>query len=365
MADSSATAGLRYVDPPTNRNLLINGAMQVSQRSASVTGITSGGYYTADRWNLNLGALGTWTQSVEADAPTGSGLARSLKVLCTTADAAPASNDTMVVQQALEGQDLQSIKKGTASAEQVTLSFWVKSNVTGTYVTRLSDADNTRNVCASYTINASATWEQKTITFPADTTGVFDNNNAASLYVQWWLGAGSNRTTGTLATTWESVTTANIAVGQTNLAAAQDNYWQITGVQLETGPVATPFEFEPYEATLRKCQRYYYRMTSPGTSYNIGVAYTQGATRARIMIPFPTTMRTAPASLDTTGTAGDYAVLHGGTTITTCSAVPASNGPTRDVGALDWDVASGLTTGDACLVRFVDADGYLGWSAEL
>ena len=241
------------------RNLVINGDMQVAQRGTSTASITTTGYYTADRWSQSISSLGTWTQSVENDAPTGSGFRKSLKMLCTTADASPASTDYTFLTQKFEGQNLQQIKKGTASAEQLTVSFWVKANVTGTYIVELEDIDNSRQVSKSYTVNASATWEYKTLTFPADTTGAFDNDNAASLELILWLGAGSGVTSGTLNTTWNSVTAANRVVGQTNLASATNNYWQITGVQLEVGDTATPFEFKPYEQDLKECQRYFLR----------------------------------------------------------------------------------------------------------
>ena len=239
------------------RNLVINGAMQIAQRSSSVASITAGGYNTADRWRTLLNTQGTWTQSVENDAPTGSGFRKSLKMLCTTADASPAAGDYVAIDSLFEGQNLQHIKKGTSAAEQLTVSFWVKSNVTGTYIFNISDQDNNRQVSKSYTINASGTWEYKTITFPADTTGALDNDNARSLDIRFWLGAGSNTTSGTLATTWQSYTEANTAVGQVNLASAINNYWQVTGVQLEVGDTATPFEFKPFDKDLEECRRYY------------------------------------------------------------------------------------------------------------
>jgi hypothetical protein len=276
--------------------------MQVAQRSTSVTGITGNGYNTADRWTLTLSGLGTWTQSVEADGPTGSGLTKSLKMLCTTADNSPAAGDVLRVETYLEGQDLQRIKKGTSAAEQVTLSFWVKSNVTGTYVAFVYDEDGNRVCAQSYSVSASATWEKKSITLPADTTGALNNDNGRSLFVSFVLGAGSNFTSGTLQTTWGTYSAANTAVGQTNLAAATNNYWQVTGVQLETGPVATPFEFEPFEATLRKCQRYYQKSynpdVNPGTSTTVGLVgmFTQ-ATQSYHFMPHRTlapNMRATP-----------------------------------------------------------------------
>lgn len=287
--------------PAPNRSLLYNGAMQVSQRGTSTTSITTGGYYTADRWNLGLLTQGTWTQDIQNDAPTGSGFRRSWRVLCTTADAAPAAGDQIYVEQLLEGQDLQRVRKGTSSAQKLTLSFWVKSNVTGTYVAMLYDNDNTRHVCATYSISASATWEKKTITFPADTTGSLDNDNALSLLVRFWLGAGSNTTSGTLATTWASYTAANAAVGQTNLAAATNNYWQVTGVQLEVGDVATDFEFKSYGQELRECQRYYY-LHATGQDEQIGFAGYETATQITCCVSFPVEMRTDPTLTVTTGT---------------------------------------------------------------
>lgn len=242
---------------PNGRNLLYNGAMQVAQRGTSKTGITSTGYYTADRWRTLASGAGTWTQTVEADGPTGSGFTKSLKMECTSANASLDAGDYVIIEQRLEGQDLQALKKGTSSAESITLSFWVKSNVTGTYVVQFGDLDNSRAIAATYTVSSSGTWEKKTITFAGDTTGAFDNDNAASLYMRHWLTAGSNFTSGSLATSWQSTTDANLAVGQVNASASTSNYWQITGVQLEAGTVATAFEHKAYGTELAECQRYY------------------------------------------------------------------------------------------------------------
>lgn len=284
------------------RNLLYNGAMQVHQRGTSTASITAGGYYTADRWSATLSSLGTWTQSVENDAPTGSGFRKSLRMLCTTADASPAAGDHLVMEQTLEGQDVQLIKKGTSSAEQITLSFWVKSNVTGTYIAFLQDLDNNRSVSQTYTVSASGTWEQKTITFPADTTGALDNDNAGSLMVRFVLGAGSNWTSGTRNGTWASLVLANLAQGQTaNVAAAINNYWQVTGVQMNVGAVAAPFEFKNIGRDLRECQRYYEKSydvdTAPNTNTNNGLVYVSGSTDTNgqmfVYVPFKVEKRSS------------------------------------------------------------------------
>ena len=300
------TSGISGALPTPNRNLLYNGAMQVAQRGTSTASITSSGYYTADRWQTILTSLGTWTQSVENDAPAGSGLRKSLKMLCTTADAAPAASDVMTVRQSLEGQDIQRIAKGTASAQQLTLSFWVKSNVTGTFIARLEDTDNNRSVAASYTISASATWEKKSVTFPADTTGSLDNDNNQSLLVDFFLGAGSTYTTGTLSTSWTANASAVLAVGQTNLAAATNNYWQVTGVQLEVGDAATDFEFKSYGQELAECQRYYWQFVSDAADFQHSAISGATSTMSFANTPTPVSMRAIPTSVISTGTAGNY-----------------------------------------------------------
>jgi len=239
-----------------NRNLVINGDMQVAQRGTSTASITTADYYAADRFRFIPSAMGTWTVSQESDAPTGSGFAKSLKLLCTTADASPAAGDYVRLEQRIEGQNLQQVKKGSSAAEQLTISFWVKTNKTGTYIVEINDDTNNRSVSKSYTINTSATWEKQTITFPADTTGTIANDNAMGLRVIFWQGVGTDYSSGTLGTTWATLTNANRAVGQTNLAAATSNYWQVTGIQLEVGDTATPFEFKPYAQDLLECMRY-------------------------------------------------------------------------------------------------------------
>jgi len=287
------------IERSRDRNVIINGAMQIAQRGTSTASITAAGYYTADRWSTTCTTIGTWTQSIENDAPTGSGFRNSLKMLCTTADASPTGLDEVRVNQFIEGQNVQQFLKGTASAKPFALSFWVKSNVTGTYIVELRDNTNTRQVSASYTISASATWEKKIIIFPADTTGAFSNDNNVGLRLIMFLGAGTDLTSGTLNTTWTTQVNANRAVGQTNLASATNNYWQVTGVQLEPGSVATPFEFEDYGTTLAKCQRYYFRFSGGNNETiapHIGSVHT--AAVALWAFAHPVAMRSAASSIE-------------------------------------------------------------------
>jgi len=243
------------------RNLIINGDMRIAQRSTSVAGVTANGYYTVDRWFSvcsPTSGIGTWTDEQSTDVPAGQGFTHSLKRTCTTADASPASTDIAQILQNIEGQNMVSLKKGTANAESATLSFWVKSNKTGTYTVEWRDSDNNRQICASYIISSADTWEKKTITFAGDTVSPFVYDNSSCGNISFNLAAGSAFTSGTLATSWASRNIANLAVGQTvNLADAVNNYINITGIQLEVGEEATTFEHRPYDMELQRCMRYY------------------------------------------------------------------------------------------------------------
>jgi len=244
-----------------SKNIIINGDMSIAQRGTSVSTLASSGYYTVDRFKFQATSAGVWTMSQDTDVPTGQGFAKSLKMDCTSTDAV-SGNDLLIIRQYIEGQNLQYLKKGTANAQSLTASFWVKSNKTGTYILELFDTDNTRQISKSYTIDSADTWEKKTILIPADTTGAFGNDNGGSLIVSFWLAAGSDYTSGTLSTTWTASTTANRAVGQINLADSTSNEFYITGVQLEAGTTASEFEFLPYDVNLQRCLRYFQKLDS-------------------------------------------------------------------------------------------------------
>lgn len=288
------------------KNLIINGGMDLAQRGTTFTGNTASNYMV-DRFTQSInGAMGTWTNGQSTEVPTAQGFSKSLIMDCTTADASPATADFVRVQQHIEGQNLQYLKKGTANAESLTASFWVKSNKTGTYIAELEDRDNTRYVSQSYTISSANTWEKKTVTFPGDTTGAFDNDNAESLRLNFWLGGGATWTSGTLSTTWHT-TNANRAVGQVNLADSTSNEWYITGVQLEAGTSASDFEFLPVDVNLNRCLRYYYHVAEGTNKHiSIGAMYTSSYLVAEIQ--FPVLMRTAPSLIQVTGT--DYYVFY-------------------------------------------------------
>ena len=243
----------------SNRNLIINGSQIIAQRATSATAKTASGYYTCDRWQQLISSAGTWTFTQDTSVPSGEGFAYSYKWDCTTADGSLASGDYLIHRQNIEGQNLQQLSYGVSGAKSVTLSFWVKSNKTGTYVCELRKGDDSKHIGRTYVISSANTWEYKTVTFSGDTAAALVNTNATGIKVHFWLAAGSSYTSGTLPTSWASNTAANQAVGQTvNLADSTSNEWLITGVQLEIGEQATAFEHsESYGETLAKCQRYY------------------------------------------------------------------------------------------------------------
>ena len=239
-----------------NKNLLINGGMHIWQRNTSAS-VSSDIFATVDRWQNGIGGLGVFTVSRSTDVPAAQGFGYSCKYDCTTADASPAAGDYAVHYQKIEGYNLQHLLKGTSSAKKVTVSFWVKSNKTGTYILDLFDNDNSRHISKAYTIDTASTWEKKEITFEGDTSGAIDNDNSASLNINWWLGSGSNHTSGTLATSWATRVQANVAPGQVNLADSASNEWYMTGCQVEIGEQATGFEFESPDTVIEKCMRYF------------------------------------------------------------------------------------------------------------
>ena len=263
-ADAMTVAGENVTPHTGRRNLLYNGAMQVAQRGTSTSSIAvaPSNYYTADRWlTRNNPQIGVWTQSIESDAPSGSGFVKSLKMLCTTAESSPSATDLLALQQRIEGQDVQHVKKGTSNAESLTVTFWVKSNVTGTFIASIEDPNTPRYYSKSYTISVADTWEKKTIVFPPDTTGTVPNNTSPGLNLWLMLAAGGDYTSGSPNTAWAGFVAGDFAAGQTNLASAVNNYWQVTGVQLELGDKATPFEHRSYGEELALCQRYFERVS--------------------------------------------------------------------------------------------------------
>ena len=355
----------------TATTLIINGDMQIAQRGTSQAGITVDGYYTMDRFLMGVNNIGTWTQSQSTDTPTGQGFTSSLKLDCTTANASPTTTNNLAIMQRFEGKNLQMLKKGTSDAESVTVSFWVKSAKTGTYILELRDADNVRIICKAYTIDSANTWEKKVISFAGDTTGTLTNDNNLSFHVRWWLSAGSTFTTGTLATSWEASTNANRAVGQVNLADSTSNNWYITGVQLEVGTFDAnsipAFQFEDVGTSLMRCMRYTQCFGGNNNKETFCSGGCNTTTIQTMLIEHKTEMRTTPSV--SVSALNDFQVVvpSGFATATTSISLATDNsGPTASTITTNTTSQSASQVGRYCNLRCVDVtNGKLTLSAEL
>jgi|5_EtaG_2_1085323.scaffolds.fasta_scaffold44878_3 hypothetical protein len=251
------------------RNIVINGGMQVAQRATTSgtggVGSANGVFPTVDRFSIFAGnTAGRATMTQEADGP--SGFANCIKLDCTTADTSIAADEFFGLRTRFEGQDLQQFKKGTSDAEKITVSFYVKGNASATYQLELKDQDNTRVNPQTFAVTTS--WSRVILTFNADTSGTFDDDNAVSMTLSFWLHAGSTYTSGTFTSnTWASQTQANrVNSSNTSFFDSTDRTFFITGVQMEVGSKATPFEHRSFGEELQLCQRYFEK------SYNAGTA---------------------------------------------------------------------------------------------
>ena len=287
---------------PTNQNLshrnkLINGAMQVNQRGfvGPITNVgASANTFTLDRWKIFVqNSTARFTVSQDSESPDGFG--GSMKIDCTTTDTSLASTDEVYLEQRLEGQDLQEFAKGTSSAKQYTLSFYAKTNKTGTYIVNLLSRDNTAGmVSASYTVS-NTNWNRYVVTFPADTNSnrKDNNDNGEALRVLWWFVAGSAVNSGTLNTSWGNLSDTGRATGQLNFADSTSNTFYLSGCQLEVGPVATPFEHLTYAEEFRRCARYCYQWIDD-QQLGFGQVYS-GSGYVKIFPPIPVNMRAKPS----------------------------------------------------------------------
>ena len=369
ITDSSVTSAkvASGVLQPNFRNIIINGDMSQAQRTTSASSLTSSGYHALDRFNNGINSQGTWTISQDTTVPTGQGFAKSLKYDCTTADGSPASGDYVWLEQKIEGQNLQYLKKGTSSAESVTISFWVYATKTGTNILELLDKDNTRHICQSYTISSSDTWEKKEITFAGDTTGAFNNDNAESASLLFWLGAGSNYTSGSLATSWASFSgaAANRAVGQVNHADSTSNNFYITGIQMESGTAASDFEFLPVDVNINRCQRYFERTTAVGASdnyVNFASGVVQNSSYCTYCFLWKTKKRANPTM---SSTAASTFLNENGASYPAGSSISFSQ-INKTSSQCDLNSSSGITLGRGCLMKSNGTnDAYIDASSEL
>ena len=354
----------------SNRNLIINGAMQVAQRSTSETAQHTSGYITCDRFNLNFVNEDELRLTVTQEADGPSGFANSLKLQTTTAESAVAADEELRVIYKTEAQDLQSLGFGTSAAKKFTVSFYVKSTVAATYGFNVYQSDSNEVFGQAYTINSANTWERKTITVDANTSNAINDDNGIGLQLNWFLMAGSNFTSGSNSS-WETFAAAKHAVGHTaNAVATTTNAtWQITGVQLEVGEQATPFEHRSFGDEYQRCLRYYYRSPAPNGGLGANETFPcignmDGTQTGAYMIQFPIPMRAAPSAIEQSGTASDYSIRV--TSDANGTSVPTAGGFTSENAIINLvSSGAGFTSGNACFLRAESTDAFLAFSAEL
>mgnify|MGYP001418475872 CR=1 FL=1 len=351
------------------RNIIINGAMQVAQRATSATGLGSNGstYNTLDRFiNVLNGTAGRFTQTQTADGP--SGFANCLKIDVTTADTSIASGEYYILAHYLEGQDVQQIKKGTSDAEKVTVSFYVKGNASATYTLELEDADNNRRNSQTFAVTTS--WNRVVLTFNADTTGTLDDDNARSFNVNFWLHAGSDFTGGTFSNnSWGTDTNTRVSSSQTSIFDSTDRTFFLTGLQMEVGSQATPFEHRSFGEELALCRRYYYQLGNvqlPASSSppygRVGQGQAISGTVGRVPFFFPQAMRAIP-----TAEVNNIQIGNGATgAINLTDAGIDTNTDSPDGVTIDFTVSSGLTSGQGCQAfQGNNSAGFVAFKAEL
>jgi hypothetical protein len=353
------------ISPQTGfKNRIINGGMTIDQRNAgaSVTPTVDAQYGSCDRWSYFLSQASKFSVQQNAGAVTPPvGFSNYLGVTSLSAYSV-LSGDSFNVLQKIEGFNTSDFAWGTANAQTVSLSFWVRSSLTGTFGGAITNGSFNRSYPFTYTISAANTWEQKTVTIAGDTSGTWATNNAIGVVVQFGLGAGATRS-GT-AGAWAGSYFAS-ATGATSVVGTNGATFYITGVQLEKSSTATPFEFRSIGTELALCQRYYYKITN--TTNPITLAGFAGSTvTSSVSNQLPVPMRVAPSAVEQTGTASNYRVVGGGATTTVCSAVPAFSSATTETTRTNFTVASGLVAYNASIGSPASGvTAFLAWSAEL
>jgi hypothetical protein len=356
--------------PPNSmgfRNRIINGDMRIDQRNAGAsvaTTTTAAGVYTLDRWAYQVSAASKFTVQQNAGSVTPpAGFTNYLGCTSTSAYTV-ATNDYFTIQQRLEGYNTSDLAWGTANAQTVTISFWVRSSLTGTFGGAVRNSSGGRYYLFSYTISAANTWEYKTVTVAGDTTGTYQTTNSVAFEVWWSLGAGSglSGTAGSWSTTNQTQPTGSTSVVGTNGAT-----WYITGVQLEAGTVASPFERRDYGRELMLCLRYYWKLYTAGGTAPIASGNAETTTRGFINLTLPQPMRTAPTCDISSLT---HLALRGGGSNIQCTAgsfAPSVSSAMATIigGEFDTASATGASTGGCVKMLFNNAAGWIAASAEL
>ena len=344
------------------RNRIINGDMRVDQRNSGteVNPAVSGDYYL-DRWLVAASAASKFKIGQNAGAVTPPTGYTSYLGLTSLSAYTVGVAETFNVRQQIEGLNVSDLAWGTASATTVTLSFWVRSSLTGTFGGSLRNNAATRAYPFTYTISVANTWEQKTVTIAGDTSGTWLTTNGIGINLNFGLGSGA--TVSGTAGAWASANYTS-ATGATSVVGTNGATLYITGVQLEVGTVATPFERQIYSNQFAQCQRYFTQFGGTTSNDNVASGQAFSTTGALASVRFLVAMRTIP-TLDTF-TASNWSVMSGAGALTACTAVTLAGGQTSVYGTqLSCTVASGLTLGQGSCFLANTVNARLPFNAEL
>jgi hypothetical protein len=341
------------------RNRIINGAMVIDQRNAGASVTATSSNYTLDRWRVTASQTSKFTVQQNAGSVTPpSGYTNYLGVTSSSAYSV-VSSDYFTMTQFIEGYNVADLGFGASGASSVTMSFWVRSSLTGTFGGSLSNSAESRAYPFSYTISSANTWEQKSITITGDTSGTWLTTSGRGFEVNFGLGCGStySGTAGAWASSWSGQPTGTVSVVGTNGAT-----FYITGVQLEKGSTATSFDYRPYGTELQLCQRYYIKYGGQTVYQRWGAGVCNSTTNVQTMTSFPVPMRTAP-----TASASTVAIYDpSGAGIAAISAITQDTGNSTTLNVPIDNTTSGMTQ-----FRYVVAltnnstSGYMQFSAEL
>ena len=347
----------------SNRNIIINGAMTVSQRATSGSFTGGGNIYPAlDRFKAIANSSMTVNTTISQTADSPDGLGYCLKVL-VNASQTPTGSENFTIRYSGEEQDIKRFGYGTSACKQATISFSVKSNKTGLYSLQVYLGNNSPNIIVTYTINSANTWERKTITLPTYTTSfTHPSDNARGLMMDFHLSDGPDDIVST--TGWSTGSTlAKAATGQVNLLDATNNYWQMTNLQFEVGNIATSYEHRSFGDELARCQRYFYRITGDsGERVGIGGCCVNSI-EFRMNVTFPVTMRALP-TISGTGTAQMDAATDSANF--NCDNVTIESAPSGIIHSLGLQaVTSGMVGGQGGNLRFRSNGSSISFSAEI
>jgi len=342
------------------RNRIINGDMRIDQRNAGASVTPTSGQYLVDRFYYQATQTSKATAQQNAGAVTPPSGFTNYQGITSSSAYSVISSDYFLIRQAIEGYNVSDLAWGTANAATVTLSFWVRSSLTGTFGGAFTNTTGTRWYPFSYTISVANTWEQKTITVAGDTSGTWTMGNSAGIQISFNLGAGTTYSGTAGAWTGSTILAPTGAVSVVGTSGAT---WYVTGVQLEVGTVATPFERQIYNAQLAQCQRYYWKII-PANGVRFSLGYVTTTTTISAIIQYPVEMRAAPSALEQTGTAANYLIAYAATA-QACSSVPTFVSASVNSSTYSFTVPSGLTVGQGGQAGSNATGAYLAWSSEL